>query len=269
MDASTIDRLALANVLVVGDVLLDRFVQGSVARISREAPVPVLGAGRSDAHPGGACNVAANVLSCGGKATLIGIVGDDAAGAELTEICASRTGMSVHMVPDPARSTTVKTRYLSGWQQLLCVDTEDRRPAPAAIARQLIEKARAALPDAGALVLSDYGRGALDRATIATLIGDARAAGVPVVVDPRHDDPAVYSGATLVTPNLGEMERFTGIYADTDAAAVAACRRVIEEADVDAVLLTRGADGMTLVRRGVPDDVVHVHAETQQVFDVT
>ncbi len=269
MDASLIDRLATANVLVVGDVVLDRFVQGKVARISREAPVPVLGEGPTTAHPGGACNVATNVLSCGGRTTLVGLVGEDDDAGELLALCNALPHMDARLLPDPDRATSVKTRYLAGWQQLLCVDTEERRPADAAVAARLIDEAKAALGGAGALVLSDYGRGALEAGTFAALIAAARDQSVPVIVDPRHDDPAVYRGATLVTPNLGEMERFTGIRADGDEAAVAACREVIERGGIDAVLLTRGAAGMTLVRREAPDDALHVRATTQEVFDVT
>ncbi len=269
MDASTIDRLSDARVLVVGDVILDRFVQGHVARVSREAPVPVLTLGQARAHPGGACNVAANILSCGGLTTLVGLTGEDDAARELGALCAGFPGMSAELIGDPDRPTTVKTRYLSGWQQLLCVDTEERRPAAPAVAGRLGDAARRALPAAGALVLSDYGRGALAPGTVADLIAQARRAETPVVVDPRQDDPGVYAGASVVTPNLAEMERFTGIRADSDDDAAAACAKVLESAELDAVLLTRGAAGMTLVRRGADAAPLHVRARTQQVFDVT
>jgi len=267
MDATVIDRLAEAEVLVVGDVLLDRFIEGRVTRISREAPVPVLKFGSSRAHPGAACNVAANILATGGAVTLVGLVGDDAAATELMGLCRSFQRMTANFIADASRQTTVKTRYLSGWQQLLCIDEEDTRPAVPAIRDALVTAAIAALATAKAVVISDYGRGALDDTSIRTLIAAARKAGKPVVVDPRRADATVFAGATVITPNIEEMMVFSGIRADTDEAAVAACRRVLEMVAVDAVLLTRGAGGMTLVTRdGAP---LNVPAETHRVFDVT
>ncbi len=268
MDAALIDRLADADVLVVGDVLLDRFIEGKVTRISREAPVPVLKFGRSQAHPGGACNVAANILATGGAVTLVGLVGDDPAGTELAELCHSFQRMTARLITDGQRQTTVKTRYLSGWQQLLCIDSEDSEPASHATRDTLITAALRAMPGAKAVVLSDYGRGALDDTAIRALIAAARKEGKPVVVDPRRPDPAVFAGATLITPNIEEMIAFSGIRADSDEAAVAACRKVLDVVVIDAILVTRGAGGMTLVKRdGTPP--LHVPAETHRVFDVT
>jgi D-beta-D-heptose 7-phosphate kinase / D-beta-D-heptose 1-phosphate adenosyltransferase len=267
MDATIIDRLAGANVLVVGDVLLDRFIEGKVTRISREAPVPVLKFGAERAMMGGACNVAANVLATGGAVTLVGLVGEDGPAAELTALCRSFGRLTARLIVDPARPTTVKTRYLSGWQQLLCIDSEDASPAPAAIRDRLIAAATDAMAGAQAVVVSDYGRGALDDTAIGALIAAARNAGKPVVVDPRRADASVFGGATLITPNLEEMEAFTGIPVNSDSSAETACQAVLDAAAVDAVLLTRGADGMTLVERG--QAALHVPAETHRVFDVT
>jgi len=268
MDANAVGRLAEASVLVVGDVMLDRFVEGRVTRVSREAPVPVLKFGATRAFPGGASNVAANVLAYEGAVTLVGLVGADAAAEELAALCRAFPRMSERLVADPSRPTTVKTRYLSGWHQLLCIDAEDTRPAAPDVRDRLVAAARAALSESGALVISDYARGALDETSIAALIAAARDAGKPVVVDPRKADPAAYAGATIVTPNSEEMTAFTGIRADSDEAAEAACRVVLERVALDAVLLTRGADGMTLMARDAAAPL-HVRAETHRVFDVT
>ena len=267
MDATIIDRLAEVNVLVVGDVLLDRFIEGKVTRISREAPVPVLKFGAARAVMGGACNVAANILATGGTVTLVGLVGEDEAAAELAALFRGFARLSPWMIADAARSTTVKTRYLSGWQQLLCIDAEDSTPAPPAIRDRLVAAAVDVIGEAKVVVISDYGRGALDDDAIRTLIAAARKAGKPVVVDPRRADASVFAGATLVTPNLEEMEAFTGIRASSDEAAETACRRVLDTVAVDAVLVTRGAGGMTLMERG--GGAIHVPAMTHQVFDVT
>jgi D-beta-D-heptose 7-phosphate kinase/D-beta-D-heptose 1-phosphate adenosyltransferase len=268
MDPTLIDRLAGAHVLVVGDVLLDRFIEGRVTRISREAPVPVLKYGAARAHPGGACNVAANVLATGGAVTLVGLTGKDQAAAELSALLGRFDRLTANLIADGLRQTTVKTRYLSGWQQLLCIDAEDTHPPAAAIRDALVAAAFAALPATNAVVISDYGRGALDDGAIRALIGAARKAGKPVIVDPRRSDAAVFAGATVVTPNIEEMAAFTGIRADSDAAALAACRRLLESTDIDAVLLTRGSAGMTLVTRA-SETPLHVAAETHRVFDVT
>jgi D-beta-D-heptose 7-phosphate kinase / D-beta-D-heptose 1-phosphate adenosyltransferase len=267
MDANVVGRLAEAHVLVVGDVMLDRFVEGRVTRVSREAPVPVLRYDATRAYPGGASNVAANLLAYGGAVTLVGLVGKDAAADELKVLCHSFPRLNEKLIADASRPTTVKTRYLSGWHQLLCIDAEDSRPATPSVRERLVEAGKEALSACGALVISDYGRGALDQTSIAALIGAARAAGRQVVVDPRHADASVFGGASVVTPNVEEMTAFSGIRADSDEAAVAACRKVLAETTIEAVLLTRGAAGMTLVRRG--EDPVHVRAETHRVFDVT
>lgn len=267
MDATIVDRLAEANVLVVGDLLLDRFVEGRVTRISREAPVPVMTFGAARAMMGGAGNVAANVLATGGAVTLAGIAGEDDAAAELASLMAGFARLTPRIITDASRRTAVKTRYLQGWQQLLCVDEEDDGPAAATAIARLVSEAKAAIAGAGVVVISDYGRGALDDAAIGALIAAARSAGKPVIVDPRRSDPAVFSGATLVTPNLEEMVAFTGIAVRDDASAEAACRRVLDLAAVDAILLTRGADGMTLVERDRAP--LNVPAETHRVFDVT
>lgn len=267
MDAAIVDRLAEANVLVVGDVLLDRFIEGNVTRVSREAPVPVMRFGSARAMMGGAANVAACILATGGAVTLVGMTGKDRAADELGELIAGLSRLTAHLTVDPGRQTTVKTRYLHGWQQLLCIDVEDSHPPPQALRQELVDTAIAGLESVRAMVISDYGRGALDDAAIRALIAAARAAGKPVVVDPRRADPTVFSGATLLTPNLGEMEAFTGMEVRDDASAEAACRRVLEMAAVDAVLLTRGSAGMTLVKRDRPP--LHVPAESRRVFDVT
>ena len=262
MDANVVGRLAGAHVLVVGDVMLDRFVEGQVTRVSREAPVPVLKYGAARAYPGGASNVAANVLAYGSAVTLVGIVGADAAADELRSLCRSFPRLTERLIADAGRPTTVKTRYLSGWHQLLCIDAEDMRPADPAVRHRLIEAAQAAMNACGALVISDYGRGALDETSIAALIGAARAAGRIVVVDPRRADASAFAGATVVTPNIEEMAAFSGIRVDSDETAEAACRKVLESAAIEAVLLTRGSAGMTLVSRG--EEALHVQRRDPQ-----
>lgn len=268
LSSTVIDRLAQASVLVVGDILLDRFVEGRVSRVSPEAPVPVLKYGAARARLGGAGNVAANIVAYGASATLIGLTGDDEAAAELTALCAEHAGLAPRFVADRSRPTTVKTRYLGGWHQLLRVDAEETHPMASEISAAIADTARQAMSAAGAVILSDYAKGVLDAASIQALIASAREAGLPVVADPKKSSPDIFGGASLITPNVEEMAQFTGIRAETDEAAEAACRKVLDETTIEAVLVTRGEAGMTLVARD-GSAPLHVRAATHRVFDVT
>ncbi len=267
MDASLIDRLAQAKVLVVGDVLLDRFVEGAVARVSPEAPVPVLNHANQRSLLGGAGNVAANLLAYGASVTLVGVAGADDAAAELRRFCDGFERLTCCLLEDPGRPTTVKTRYLSGWHQLLRVDAESAEDLPAAVADELLAAAQKALADADVVILSDYAKGVLGEATVTGLIAAARGANIPVIVDPKKPEARLFAGAALLTPNILELERFAGLRIDSDTAAEAACRGILDTVDLDAILVTRGAAGMTLVARGA--EALHVRAESRRVFDVT
>lgn len=266
--STVIDRLAQASVLVVGDILLDRFVEGRVSRVSPEAPVPVLKYGAARALLGGAGNVAANLVAYGAGVSLVGLTGDDESAAELGALCAGFPRLEALLVADKSRPTTVKTRYLGGWHQLLRVDAEEIHPMANDVAAAILDAAGRAMKTARVVVLSDYGKGVLDPATIAGLIELARKAGLPVVVDPKKKTTSVFDGAALLTPNVEEMAQFTGIRVDSDGAAEAACRQVLEGSSIGAILLTRGEAGMTLVERG-GDAPLHVRAATHRVFDVT
>lgn len=267
MDSSVIARLAQARVVVVGDVLLDRFVEGKVSRVSPEAPVAVLNHHAERRLLGGAGNVAANLVAYGAKATLVGVVGDDDGAREIAALCAASPGLACRFVTDRERPTTVKTRYLSGWHQLLRVDTEDASPLRGEAAGALLALVATAIVDAGCLVLSDYAKGVLESGTIPALIDLARSRGIPVIVDPKKADAVAFAGATILTPNADEMARFAGMRIGSDEAAAEAGRRVLAAVPIDAVLITRGEHGITLCRRDEP--AFHVPAESRRVFDVT
>jgi len=267
MDASLIDRLAQARVVVVGDVLLDRFVEGKVGRVSPEAPVAVLNHQSERLLLGGAGNVAANLVAYGARAVLVGVAGDDTAADDIRTLCATVETLDCRLVTDRDRPTTVKTRYLSGWHQLLRVDSEDPSPVGSDTAAEVIAATAAALDGAGALILSDYAKGVLGEVTIPALIALAKGRGVPVIVDPKKAHADIFAGATLLTPNADEMTRFARMEIASDADAEAAGRKVLAEVAVDAVLITRGDRGMTLCRRD--EAHLHVPAETHRVFDVT
>lgn len=249
--------------LVVGDVMLDRFVYGRVERISPEAPIPVLRQREERLMLGGAGNVASNLRAMGGSVRLMGLKGDDAAGAAI-EGLARRCGI----VPDVLTGrapTTQKTRFVAQGQQLLRLDQEEGSQEPAD-ARALAAAAAKALSEADVLVLSDYGKGALADGVLATLLDRARVLGVPVVVDPKRTDLAAYAGASIITPNAAETRAATGIDPITDADAEAAGRVVRRMAGARAALVTRGARGMTLVDEA---GAHHFRSAAREVFDVS
>ena len=265
--ADRVDRLQGVSVLCVGDVMLDRFVYGSVDRISPEAPIPVLRIERESAMLGGAGNVVRNLVALGARPGFVAAVGDDPAGAEIGRLVAAHADIDAGLVVEPGRQTTIKTRFFASNQQLLRGDRESRGAVAAATGAALLDAAAARLGRAGVMVLSDYGKGVLTAEAVAALIARATAAGTPVVVDPKGNDYSVYRGATVVTPNRKELHEATGLAVDSDDEVVAAARRLIETCGIRTVLVTRSQDGMTLVEG--TGAVHHLPAEAREVFDVS
>ncbi|MDS4016355.1 MAG: D-glycero-beta-D-manno-heptose-7-phosphate kinase [Candidatus Accumulibacter sp.] len=251
---------ATARVLVVGDVMLDRYWFGDVARISPEAPVPVVKIERNEERPGGAANVARNVAALGARVGLLSVVGDDEAGQSLQRLL-SASGIEVSLHVDRAISTTVKLRVIGRQQQLLRIDFETT-PSHEVLRGKLAEFA-ARLTDFDAVVLSDYGKGGL--AHIAEMIRLARAAGKRILVDPKGDDFAKYAGATVVTPNRAELRAIVGRWQD-EAELVRKAEALRSALDLEALLVTRSEEGMSLVRAG---GAVHEKALAREVFDVS
>jgi rfaE bifunctional protein kinase chain/domain len=249
-----------ARVLVVGDVMLDRYWFGEVSRVSPEAPVPVVLFQREDRRAGGAANVALNCAALKARVQLLSVVGDDAEGLALRELL-EKGGVKVGFHVDRSIRTTQKLRMLSLRQQLLRVDFETT-PSREVLASKL-EDFKAALAWCGIVVLSDYGKGGLSH--IARMIGLARAAGKPVLVDPKGDDYSRYKGATMLTPNLTELRDVVGAWKNERDLAVRA-QRLRRKLRLDALLLTRGAEGMTLFRES---GALDVRAEKREVYDVS
>jgi len=250
-----------ARVLVVGDVMLDRYWFGDVSRISPEAPVPVLKVERIEERPGGAANVTRNVASLGAHCTLLSVVGDDEAGACLEKLLASQSKVTAMLHRDNTISTTIKLRAIARQQQLLRIDFETQ-PSHEVLHAKLADF-RAKLPDADVVVLSDYGKGGL--AHIAEMIRLARAAGKPVLVDPKGEDYARYSGATLLTPNRSEFREVAGGW-KTEAELNAKAEKLRTELQLDALLVTRSEEGMSLYRT---QEVLDEPAQSREVFDVS
>lgn len=257
----SLPRFDQAQVLVVGDIMLDRYWHGATARISPEAPVPVVHVEGCDDRPGGAANVALNITALGAGTTLAGLTGSDEAAAALSaSLRAAGVEFLFHEVPD--RPTITKLRVVSRHQQLLRMDFE--QPFGAEYATALSERAAALLGPMQALVLSDYAKGALTDPQ--PLIRAARAAGVPVLVDPKGTDFQRYRGATLLTPNLSEFQAVVGVCA-SEAELVARGARLMDELALEALLITRGEQGVTLLRPGQPE--LHLPARAREVYDVT
>jgi rfaE bifunctional protein kinase chain/domain len=249
-----------ARILIVGDVMLDRYWFGNVGRISPEAPVPVVHVTRSEERPGGAANVARNCVALGARAQLLSVIGDDEAGARLSELIeASNVQASLHT--DASMPTTVKLRVIGRQQQLLRIDFETP-PSSEVLASKLADF-EAALPACNGVILSDYGKGGL--AHISTMIELARAGQKRVLVDPKGDDYSRYRGADLVTPNLGELREVVGSWKD-EADLEARARKLISELELGGLLLTRSEQGMTLFD---PQGAMHVPAQAREVYDVS
>ena len=268
---ASLATLTGSRVLVVGDVMLDRFVYGAVERVSPEAPIPVVRVVREQAMLGGAGNVLRNLTALGAHAGLLALVGDDAAGREVAALLAAERGDAAETLAaplvEPGRTTSIKERTIAGAQQLLRVDRESLHEPDAAVRERLLAAARADIAEAGALVLSDYGKGVLGQATLAALLAAAAEAGRPAVVDPKGRDYAHYRGARVVTPNRRELQEATGLPAGTDAEVEAAARALIERCGLGAVLATRSEAGMTLVEDGAA--ALHLPAKAREVYDVS
>lgn len=266
--AALVGKLKGQRVICLGDLMLDRYVYGRVNRISPEAPIPVIAVDRQLAMPGGVGNVARNIAALGGEAILIGVVGDDAAGAELKTLIGAEENMIADLTYDKDRPTTVKTRFLAGGQHLLRADEGEPPGDISQATEELVLKAvESELKDAAALILSDYAKGVLTARVIAGAIALAHKASKPVVVDPKSRDFGRYKGATLLTPNLKEVEEATGLPGTTDEEAALAGDRARQQAGAEALLVTRSEKGMTLVGEGMA--ARHFPARALEVFDVS
>ena len=253
--------LQTVHVLVVGDLMLDRYWIGDARRVSQEAPVPVVDVTHTDDRPGGAANVALNVASLGARCTLVGLVGDDEAGRKLRSALTA-AGVVCDFVEVPRWPTILKLRIVSQNQQLLRTDFEE--PAPGDFREAIRERVRSHLAEATTLVLQDYDKGALDEP--GPLVREAAAVGVPVVVDPKHKPFSAYAGADILKPNVHEFRAAAGGWTDDEelvGAAVALCNRE----NLGALVITRGGQGMTVAQRDGRHQ--HIPARPVDVYDVT
>lgn len=263
---SAIDSFRGVKVAVVGDFILDRFVRGVIERISPEAPVPVFhGRGESETL-GGAGNVVANIVSLGGTALPVAAIGDDAAGGTIVSMLAAEGVDTAGIVRSPSRTTSAKSRFSALNQQVLRFDQEEVRPLAGGERDAVLSAFANALAEADIVVLSDYGKGVLLDGVAAELIARARAAGKPVIVDPKGRDFSHYAGATVVTPNRKELGEAVGRTVTSDAEIEAAARELIADHGFAYLLATRSEKGMSVV---AADAARHIPTEAREVFDVS
>jgi len=265
--AAIVNRVAGQAVVVLGDVMLDRYWWGSVNRLSPEAPVPIVQKERASTALGGAANVAANVASLGGVPWLVGVVGSDDAGRELRAELVRRGITDKHLLAADARPTTVKTRIVAISQHVVRVDEEDRSPVDAALSAGLAEQVEMLFDTANVIVVSDYAKGVLGPELLQRVIGTARRRGYFVVVDPKVSNYERYRGASLICPNRSEALAATGVDADDPDSVNRAGRRLLDSAVAESVLITLGDAGMALFERGRAP--VRIPTVARAVYDVT
>lgn len=253
-------KLAGSKVLVVGDVMLDRYWFGNVDRISPEAPVPVVHVQRTEERLGGAANVACNIAGLGALASLICVIGRDEPGQRLVELLAA-SNVHAHAERDASIATIIKLRVIARQQQLIRVDFEETPTKEILLAG--LARFESVMPDVDVVLLSDYAKGGLTH--VSTMISRARAAGKQVLIDPKGHDWTRYRGATLITPNRAELRDVIGAWSSEQVLTerVDALRKSL---DIDALLLTRSEEGMTLFSDAAP---VHVPTDARDVFDVS
>lgn len=264
---SVLDRILQIKILVVGDVMLDRYWWGNASRLSPEAPVPVVALKKVSNIPGGAANVAANIAGLGATVMVTGLIGSDAAGAFLRESLLEHNISPDLLISSETRPTTTKTRVLVHNQQIARVDEETDDPLTDAEENAVLGRVRDVIADVDAVVLSDYAKGCLTRTLVASVIAEAKRNGKTVLVDPKSRDLTKYSGATLLTPNLTEALNAAGIENGGEEMADEAAKKILSETSVGSLLITLGEHGMKLFQSGV--EPVHFPSMARQVFDVT
>jgi len=262
-----IARFRGRRILVVGDIILDRYVWGDVERTSPEAPTPVVRLREITAGLGGAANVVANLAALGAKASLVGIVGKDEEAGEIRARLKAIGASAAGLVVVPARPTTVKTRIVSMGQQLLRLDREQTSRLDPLSGEKIVASFEKALASAEAVILSDYDKGVLETRRCQLLINMARTAKVPVVVDPKGAEYRKYRGATVMKPNQKEAQAATGLKVDSPAALAQAAQVLLETVQSRAMIISRGGQGVSVFEKGKPP--VHIPAQARQVYDVT
>ncbi len=253
--------------VVVGDIILDRYLHGAADRMSPEAPVPVVTLRHETSIPGGAANVAINLATIGARCTLLGMVGDDRQAQELRSLLQSQSKLDSRLETAEDRPTITKTRVVAQGQQMLRIDRENTAPAPPAVEDQLLHQLDQILPEAGALILSDYGKGTLTPRILQGVFQRARHLGIPTFVDPKGRDYARYRGCTCLTPNAREAAEAAGIAVNSPDGLLQAAEHLRNTTEAPAIVITRGPDGLALFQS--QQEPLLLPTVARDVFDVT
>ena len=262
-----LDRFAGQRVLILGDLMLDRYLWGDTARISPEAPVPVIEAREESVRLGGAANVANNVQALGGEAMLVAVTGADAPAQDVVRLMRERRISAGWLVADRERRTSTKTRVLARHQQVVRIDREDTEEVSGEVLDGVLDRTMAALEKASVCIISDYGKGVITRLLLEQALAEARRRDVPVCVDPKETHFFSYRGVAVITPNVIEAGAAWGRRLRDLPALLAAGRYLRDELEARSVLITRGDQGMTLFQDAHP--ALHFPAAATEVFDVT
>lgn len=261
-----VEKAAGLRVLVIGDIMLDRFIYGDVNRISPEGPVPVLSIRRETAMLGGAGNVLSNLAGLGISADVIAVVGQDAEAEIIRDLIRDHGSNPDSLIHAEDRPTTIKTRFIAGGQHLMRSDDEQTGPVVEGLEHKVIAAIERAVPHMRAVILSDYGKGVMMRSVIQAAIRAAAKAGIPVLVDPKGPDYSIYKGASIITPNRKELGEAYGAAVKSDSEITAAAEALIRQNGFNAIVATRSEEGMSIVHKG---SATHLKTQAREVYDVS
>lgn len=264
---NTIDKLKDVKVLVIGDLMIDEFINGKVERISPEAPVPVVDVTSITHTPGGAGNVVNNINALGGKALPVGVIGDDGTGKKLIAEFKAK-GIEIDgIIIDSERPTTLKSRIVAHGQQVVRVDREQRSNIDEWVCKQILSFCRMVIPDIQSIIISDYGKGVINPRILEEIIPLGKKYNLPIIVDPKESHFLSYKKTTLITPNLHEAEILTHKKIIDDESLIEVGKDILSQLDCMGVLITRGEKGMTLIEES--GEITHIPTIAREVYDVT
>ncbi len=260
-------RFGKQEIFIIGDIMLDRYIWGTVNRISPEAPVPIVRVNRETVLLGGSGNVASNIVSLKGKASSFGVIGSDRAGREILERLRMLKVNTGGIIKDSKRNTTVKTRLIAHNQQVVRIDREVDQLISRAIEKKIVDEIKKRIGKASCLIISDYDKGMITKSLLQVILSMARKKGLPIAIDPKLTHFSDYQPATVITPNLSEASKATAIEFKTRNDVLRAGKRILSQNQCDGVLITMGEHGMILFQKG--KNPHPIPAVAREVYDVT
>jgi D-beta-D-heptose 7-phosphate kinase/D-beta-D-heptose 1-phosphate adenosyltransferase len=262
-----ISKFGKAKILVIGDLILDEFVWGSVSRISPEAPVPIVWVERESYMPGGASNVANNIRALEGNVHIAGVVGSDERAEKLLELLSGEAVTTEGIITDPSRPTTLKTRIIAGHQQVVRVDREKTDHLSGAVLKNIIDYAKKTIPEVDAVIIEDYGKGVITPSLLKEIIKSAKQHKKIITVDPKEEHISYYKGVTSITPNNHEASSVSGIKIKDEKTLQQAGKKLLKKLNCESILITRGENGMCLFEKS--GRITNIPTAAQEVFDVS